>query len=351
MTLWMILTVMTAVAAVLIAAPFLRRLDGRSSDGQGGANIDRRPVDSLRRSFATARMAAVLAVTGITISACLGLYAINGRPDLSDTRRGGLLDTIASGTSDEGSQASGLAPVEEMIERLSLRLASAPADAEGWRMLGWSLSNTGRSGDAVAAYAKAVSLRPDSAEILAAYAETIVESKSGVVSPAAKSAFERTLILDAKNARARYFIGLAQKQAGDVGGALKSWSALLDDAVPGDEWASDVAEQARALAEDLRAGAKVTPGPVPEAHSTSKADEDPQMVMIRGMVDGLAKRLEASPLDEEGWIKLIRSYVVLGDFAAARGALNRASSVFAVGTAEHDHILASATQMGISGKL
>ncbi len=35
--------------------------------------------------------------------------------------------------------------------------------------------------------------------------------------------------------------------------------------------------------------------------------------MIRGMVDGLANRLEQQPRDAEGWIKLIRSRVVLGD--------------------------------------
>jgi cytochrome c-type biogenesis protein CcmH len=34
--------------------------------------------------------------------------------------------------------------------------------------------------------------------------------------------------------------------------------------------------------------------------------------MIQSMVDSLARRLEQSPRDADGWIKLIRSRVVLG---------------------------------------
>ena len=34
--------------------------------------------------------------------------------------------------------------------------------------------------------------------------------------------------------------------------------------------------------------------------------------MIEGMVSRLAERLKAEPDDVEGWLRLIRSYVVLG---------------------------------------
>jgi cytochrome c-type biogenesis protein CcmH len=34
--------------------------------------------------------------------------------------------------------------------------------------------------------------------------------------------------------------------------------------------------------------------------------------MIEGMVNGLAARLKRQPDDADGWIRLIRSYVVLG---------------------------------------
>jgi len=42
--------------------------------------------------------------------------------------------------------------------------------------------------------------------------------------------------------------------------------------------------------------------------------------MIQSMVDSLARRLEQSPRDADGWIKLIRSRVVLGGRSRKRGA-------------------------------
>ena len=50
-----------------------------------------------------------------------------------------------------------------------------------------------------------------------------------------------------------------------------------------------------------------------------------RIAMIEGMVSGLAEKLKSDPNNVEGWLRLIRSYSVLGrpDAAAeaARGAL------------------------------
>lgn len=62
-----------------------------------------------------------------------------------------------------------LPDVNTMIAQLAARLQSAPDDARGWRMLGWSHFNTGNYDQAAAAYAKAVQLDPGSAELKAAY--------------------------------------------------------------------------------------------------------------------------------------------------------------------------------------
>ncbi|MCB2133166.1 MAG: c-type cytochrome biogenesis protein CcmI, partial [Rhodobacteraceae bacterium] len=47
---------------------------------------------------------------------------------------------------------------------------------------------------------------------------------------------------------------------------------------------------------------------------------DDRQAMIRGMVDGLAQRLAEDPDDLEGWHRLIRARVVLGEGAAAQAA-------------------------------
>jgi cytochrome c-type biogenesis protein CcmH len=70
--------------------------------------------------------------------------------------------------------------------------------------------------------------------------------------------------------------------------------------------------------------------------------------MIREMVDGLANRLEQSPRDADGWIKLIRSRMVLGESKLAKQALARGLNVFADDAGERDRIAAAAQELGLN---
>ena len=70
--------------------------------------------------------------------------------------------------------------------------------------------------------------------------------------------------------------------------------------------------------------------------------------MVRGMVNGLADRLAMQPRDEDGWLRLIHSRVVLGEEGAAREALARALSVFADDASAGGRIAAAAKELGIS---
>jgi cytochrome c-type biogenesis protein CcmH len=54
-----------------------------------------------------------------------------------------------------------------------------------------------------------------------------------------------------------------------------------------------------------------------------------RQAMIRGMVDGLAQRLEDEPEDIDGWLRLARAYAVLGERAEAIDALERAEPLVA----------------------
>ena len=68
-----------------------------------------------------------------------------------------------------------------------------------------------------------------------------------------------------------------------------------------------------------------TAGDVQAAESLSEAE---RQAMIRGMVDGLAARLEESPDDPEGWARLIRARLVLGERDAAERAVARVRELF-----------------------
>ena len=63
------------------------------------------------------------------------------------------------------------------------------------------------------------------------------------------------------------------------------------------------------------------------AAASSMSAED-RAAMIRSMVASLDSKLAENPETLDGWIRLVRSYAVLGDRGAAEGALQRADVAF-----------------------
>lgn len=71
----------------------------------------------------------------------------------------------------------------------------------------------------------------------------------------------------------------------------------------------------------------------PEARARIEAmTPDEQAAMIEGMVEGLAVRLEQDPNDIDGWLRLIRARVVMGDVDQARRDLESALAIFSADT-------------------
>jgi len=70
--------------------------------------------------------------------------------------------------------------------------------------------------------------------------------------------------------------------------------------------------------------------------------------MVRAMVDGLAARLRQNPRDADGWIRLMRSRMVLNDPAAARAALRSGLAAFAGDAAVQARLRDAARELGIS---
>jgi cytochrome c-type biogenesis protein CcmH len=63
--------------------------------------------------------------------------------------------------------------------------------------------------------------------------------------------------------------------------------------------------------------------------TASKLPPADQSKMIDGMVTGLANKLKANPDDPDGWVKLIRSRVVLGQKDMAKSDMALARKQFA----------------------
>ena len=72
-------------------------------------------------------------------------------------------------------------------------------------------------------------------------------------------------------------------------------------------------------------------------------------VMIRGMVGRLAERLHRDGSDVEGWLRLVRSYVVLGERDKARAAAAEARRALASAPDEVRRIDELVKGLGLEG--
>ena len=266
-------------------------------------------------------------------------------------------------------QASPQPDVESMISGLEAKLKDKPNDANGWRMLGWAFFESGKYAEAATAYARATQLEPNKPEYWSSLGEARVLAGPGNVTRDAKAAFERAFSLDAKDPRARYFLAVEKDMSGNHKGAIDDWLALLADTPAGAPWEADV----RKLISEVGAKEKIDvasrlanirnsspppatsiatsaiPGPsAAEMRSASQLPKGQQDAMVQSMVDGLAKKLAANPVNESGWIMLMRSRVQLGETVKAKIALQSSKTAFENDPTAIKRLDAAAAELGIS---
>lgn len=419
MTLWIVLTLLVALGVAAMTVPLVARYQDRSAepsaaravyrqqlaeiDGQqaGGAvsaeEAEALRVEAKRRLLAEDRYAETAArplgqralgrlALGVAAVVALGstlLYSQLGDPTVQS--RAPVSTGAAAGGAADSQQG-----MAAMAGQLEARLQQNPSDAEGWRMLGLTRYSLEQFGPAAEAYAKAAALTPDNGELQSALGEAQVLAANGQVTPAAQAAFRKAVSLVPKDARARYFLGLAKDQAGDRKGAVEDWIAIINDAPAGAAYVPgirSVAERAAAQAGmDLTGRIKtaaaapttVAPPPLgppgatapsaptapagpggttaggipnPTAEQMAAASRMPpsqQQEMIRAMVDGLAARLKSNPQDAEGWLRLMRARIVLGE-ADAAGQARREALAALKDPAAKATVEAGAKALGVPG--
>ena len=236
----------------------------------------------------------------------LALYLELGSPDIPG-------QSAFARTNESGEDRS----IASLISQVENHLARNPNDGAGWEVIAPVYLRLGRFSDAVLARKKAIALNGDSPARESDLGEALVAAADGVVTDEAKLSFQRAVAGDAHNAKARYFIGLADEQDGNRDEAAKEWRALLDDAPADAPW-KDLVRAALA---------RVTSGPPvsgrPSAADIAAAENMPEAQrteMIRGMVQRLADRLHADGKDVDGWMRLVRAFAILGDRDKAKEA-------------------------------
>jgi cytochrome c-type biogenesis protein CcmH len=348
MTLWFVFALMTAAAIFAVLWPLGRR--GRPQQGDGSestvykyqlAEIDRDVAAGLlgpseaaaarveigRRLLAAAdhqrtplmasntrlrRSAAVIALVGLPVIA-VALYLPLGSPRLGDFP-----------LAQRNSTPDGTQPLETLVAQVEAHLEKNPTDGRGWNVLAPVLERLGRYDDAVRAYRNAITYNGDSAEARGDLGEAMAAAAGGVVTAEAKAEFDRALGSKGDATKASYYLGLAAEQDGRTAEAASIWRGMLEKAPASAPWRPLVqaalsrvgGSTAPALSDDTMVAAK----------DMNEADRG---AMIQGMVERLASRLKQNGGDVEGWLRLVRAYMVMGDRDKVKGALSDARQAVA----------------------
>jgi cytochrome c-type biogenesis protein CcmH len=263
-----------------------------------------------------------------------GMYAALGSPDLPS-------QPLAVRLAKPPAQQS----PEELVARAEKALAANPDDLRGWTALAPIYLRMDRYNDAVVAYRNVIRLAGEDADRLSGLGEAMVLAAGGAVTADAGSIFGQALAIDPTFAKARYFLALALAQDGKTTEAADAWRAIAAREPAGSAWR---AASEGALAQ-LQGSPAAAPGPKPEqAEAVSQMSPDEQAAMIEQMVAGLDEKLRSDPNDPDGWMRLLRSYRVLGKDDAARDALKRALVALGAESEAGKRLAAFAVEQGVA---
>jgi cytochrome c-type biogenesis protein CcmH len=250
--------------------------------------------------------------------------------------------------------------MEAMAASLRERLREDPDNDRGWFMLGLTYRGGQRFAEAAQAFRRAAELSPRNADYAAYLGEALILGSDGAPPPEAERLFRRALELQPGNPQARYYLATLRDLRGDHRGALDDLLALLREAPAGAPWEPQVREAVTAIAAQHRidlagrlpqprsTAAAAIPGPTPAQMEAARAIPPGQQdQMVRAMVDGLAARLRQNPRDADGWIRLMRSRMVLNDPDAAAAALRFALAVFQGDDADQARLRGAARELGV----
>ena len=367
---WLVITALAAATAAILLVPLLRRRRDATARADYDREVYRDQLAELerdksrglisedeaksaraeiaRRMLATERseeaakprdgsqtFAIAVAVAAPVLA--IVLYLAAGSPHLPGLP---LAERHAGETDGEARKE-----LTQRVATLAQRLQANPDDRDGWLLLARSLTALERHAEAATAWRQAVRLSGGDPEPAGSLAESLIQSANGVVTPEARGVLERVRATRPFDPRALFYLGLAEAQAGNGGVALQLWTDLIAISPAEAPWLETVRERIRQTAAETRidpATVKPSAEAVQSAATARQAPRGPSAAdveaiqrmspeerqqAIRGMVEGLAARLEAQPNDPEGWRRLGRAWRMLGERDKAVAAYAKAAEL------------------------
>ncbi|EFL88974.1 c-type cytochrome biogenesis protein CcmI [Ahrensia sp. R2A130] len=346
MTFWIIVLAMLLIAALFVLRPMLRavpveqaeevtatdiyraelrELNDRIASTDGDSDVleaervelarrllaaeddlkNRQTASGATRSLRWASVASILAVPALVLPAYLSI----GSPGLPDAPR---LDPSSVNLAGQS--------VDQMVLIAERHLAKNPDDIRGWKVLAETYGRLNRPLGRARALRRVAELGEDTPFLKSELGEALTVAAGNIVTGPARRLFEKALAEEPTQPKANLYMALALEQDGRVGEALTRWKALQATRP------EDQRFQQLAAASIARLEARV---PSKRAGEIAALPQAERQSMIENMVEGLAERLNEEPNDFQGWVRLIRSYNVLGRDAEAQAAFGKAVTIFA----------------------
>jgi cytochrome c-type biogenesis protein CcmH len=356
MTLWFVLALMTAAAIFAVLWP-LSRGDRAPRSGSDVA-VYRDQLEEIRRDQTAgligeseAAAAQVEVSRRLIAAADAEAAAVPAVPATATVRRravaiGALVLLPVSAVALYLAVGSPLLPgqpladrgpaerqtIEQMVAQVEAHLAKNPDEARGWEVVAPIYLRMGRFEDAVKARRRVIELNGPSADRHAGLGEALTAAANGLVTAEALAAFKAAVALDGDHVMARFFLGLAAEQDGRANDAIAIWRALLESAPADSRLAQFIRGELVRVGGAPDGGPPGEPGSGPSEEQVAAAKDLPpeqRIAMIKGMVERLAERLGKDGSDVEGWLRLVRSYMVLGERERALAAAGDARRALA----------------------
>jgi cytochrome c-type biogenesis protein CcmH len=311
---------------------------------QARAEIARRLIAASESAASRATPASGRATAlGLALFLCLFLpaaaymlYSRMGSPMEPDQP---LMARFASRTPD----------INILIAKTEAHLASHPDDGTAWELLAPIYMRGMRADQAANAWKNAIRTLGPNADRFGSFGEALAAQAQGQITKEARDAFEQALKLEPKNPRSRFYIALADAQAGAFDKALAEMNALKRESPPDAPWQDVVDAQIDQITAAKNGTGNTLGNPNQgDIEAAAGMNSEDRMQMIRTMVEGLDARLTDDPNNFEGWMRLVRSYGVLKEPEKAADALKRALLAFPATSDNGKALLALAKDMGIA---
>nr|WP_084087171.1 tetratricopeptide repeat protein [Lysobacter daejeonensis] len=181
-------------------------------------------------AFVVASLVLVLVVLAYVLRPVLKAHRLSGAAIFVSVlvMTGALYFAVGTPRALDPAQRRAPQTLDDAIAQLEAKLADEPGEIDGWRLLARAYTAQGRHAEARDALARAVTVAPDEPDLLADAAEARANAdKEHRFDDKAVQMLRHALDKQPMHQRARWFLGIAHRQAGQPAEAAKTWEPLL----------------------------------------------------------------------------------------------------------------------------